>query len=197
MCPQDYITSFRRAGSRSLNRSFILEDGKQRLRIRKEIEEPASLVDVGIVPKVLVDIFPSAPEKSTTTKRSTSKGARLITADTEQPSTSTVNKPDASKQTSKRAKPQKENASKKRKHTKRKTSHKSDLNLQNDDDTIEIYLDDGIFEVCMMNTPQNWVGCDECTRLYHYECLPHSVQTDVDLSFVTGLNWKCSRCDEE
>ena len=58
------------------------------------------LVDVGIVPEALVDIFPSAPEKSSATKRSTSKGARLITADTKQPSTSTVNKPDASKQTS-------------------------------------------------------------------------------------------------
>jgi hypothetical protein len=66
----------------------------------KEIEELASLVDVGIVPEALVDIFPSAPEKSSATKRSTSKGARLITADTKQPSTSTVNKPDASKQTS-------------------------------------------------------------------------------------------------
>jgi hypothetical protein len=60
----------------------------------KEIEELASLVDVGIVPEALVDIFPSAPEKSSATKRSTSKDARLITADTEQPSTSTVNKPD-------------------------------------------------------------------------------------------------------
>ena len=71
------------------------------------------------------------------------------------------------------------------------------MNLQNEDDTIEIYLDDGIYEVCMMNTPLNWVGCDECTRWYHYERLPHSVQTHVDLSFVTRLNWKCSKCDEE
>jgi hypothetical protein len=33
----------------------------------KEIEELASLVDVGIVPEALVDIFPSAPEKSSAT----------------------------------------------------------------------------------------------------------------------------------
>jgi ribosomal protein L32 len=51
--------------------------------------------------------------------------------------------------------PHKENASKKRKQTKRKTSQKSDLNLQNEDDTNEIYLNDGICEVCMMNTPLN------------------------------------------
>jgi hypothetical protein len=37
MCPQDYITSFRRAGIRPLNRSVILEDGKQRLRSRKAV----------------------------------------------------------------------------------------------------------------------------------------------------------------
>ena len=51
---------------------------------------------------------------------------------------------------------------------KQKTSQKSALKLQNEDDTFEIHLDYGICEVCMMNTPLNWVGCDQCTHWYHY-----------------------------
>ncbi|XP_076089965.1 uncharacterized protein LOC143061997 [Mytilus galloprovincialis] len=80
MCPQDYITAFRRAGIRPVNRSMVLESGKQALRSRQEIENPGTLVDIGIIPEALIDIFPVCPEKSKT-KRSTCKGARLITAD--------------------------------------------------------------------------------------------------------------------
>lgn len=94
MCPQDYITAFRRAGIRPVNRSIVLESGKQALRSRQEIENPGTLVDIGIIPEALIDIFPAIPEKSKT-KRSTCKGARLITADKQtdqeeslQPSTS-------------------------------------------------------------------------------------------------------------
>ena len=96
--------------------------------------------------------------------------------------------------------PQREQGLKQKAEKRRKTNtnaSKKSVQDENDDEYIEVYLDDGICEVCMLNTRLEWVGCDLCTRWYHYECLPHSVQTEVDFSIVTGSDWKCARCDEE
>jgi hypothetical protein len=54
--------------------------------------------------------------------------------------------------------------------------------------------DDGVCEICMTSRQLYWVGCDRCDTWYHYECLPSSEQTDVDISLVCETLWLCNTC---
>jgi len=62
-----------------------------------------------------------------------------------------------------------------------------------------VVLDDteALCVVCMTNRSLTWVGCDACDAWFHYECIPHSEQVDVDFSLVTGTRWFCPNCREE
>lgn len=206
LCPQDYTTAFRRAGIWPTDQAVVLEQGKQTLRSRDEIENPKSIADVGLVPKDLEDIFVMPPEKSKS-KRSSIRGARVITdtsskdstaEDCQEPTTSTSNPvaddpiPSTSDNQSKRKrKNSKTNKDKSNKATKKSST------LQQNTNFIEVHLDDGICEICMLNSRLEWVGCDNCDRWYHYVCLPHDVQTVVDFTIVTSTEWQCIHCSEQ
>lgn len=131
------------------------------------------------------------PEKSKS-KRSSSKGARVITDNSQVPGTSS-SKSCNKKSTSSGSKSDK----RKKPSTQTKRNSKKQKQTTENNDTDEIYLDDGICDVCMLNSRLEWFGCDLCTRWYHYVCLPHSVQTEVDFSIVTSSVWKCVNCLEE
>lgn len=68
-----------------------------------------------------------------------------------------------------------------------------------DDNGIATDNDNVLCQVCMIGNREGffWVGCDDCDRWFHYECLPGHVQVDVDLSLVTSDKWICGQCREE
>lgn len=77
--------------------------------------------------------------------------------------------------------------------------HKTDQGPANtaSEDSVEGDVD--ICVVCMMGDIEEyiWVGCDTCDKWYHRECLPSYIQTEVDLSLITGSRWMCRFCQEE
>ena len=51
-------------------------------------------------------------------------------------------------------------------------------------------------QICMTDSDiYFWVGCDQCARWFHYECLPSNEQPVVDLSLVCPeVKWFCNEC---
>ena len=63
---------------------------------------------------------------------------------------------------------------------------------------VDIDIGDGVLcEICMTDAEFTWIGCDVCEHWIHYECASHEIQTEFDLSLVTGSIWKCNTCRNE
>ncbi|KAK3089001.1 hypothetical protein FSP39_000024 [Pinctada imbricata] len=52
-------------------------------------------------------------------------------------------------------------------------------------------------EVCMTDYDIFWVGCDNCDRWYHHECLSPAARRAVDKSLSDKSVWLCHICSEE
>ncbi|XP_060603989.1 uncharacterized protein LOC132756861 [Ruditapes philippinarum] len=129
------------------------------------------LVKLGIVPADLAHILVEPPLVKSKQKRKRIEGARWITiADlnsSESQSAST-------------------------------SSATAEIHMETNSDCD--YVDDGIdCSICKLMDMGFLVGCDNiiCDRWFHYECLPSSQQTLVDLSLVTKDEWLCEMCQEE
>lgn len=166
----DIIDAFRLTGIMPFNPSVVSQMKQSLFRENEqEINTSQQLVDMGIVPAELADIFIPPPPKQKKTSRKIT-GARVITQQEPQPSTSgAASSPSLPDQESSPITPV----------------------------IVEEHPDDGICVVCMTNARLEWIGCDKCPNWFHYQCLSRRHQTLVDLSIVTGDGWFCGFCDEE
>ena len=162
------------------------------------------LVKMGLVSAELVNILVESPSPIKPTrknKRKTLDTARVYpstssssekeqTADTVACINETTNtdvRPSTSSMTVAPKRKRSESVSKTNKRPKRSVQRRPKVTVIDDENILCI--------VCLTNSPQYyWVGCDNCDKWAHYECLPAHVQTDVDLSLITGHPWLCNVC---
>lgn len=174
----DITEAFRLTGIVPYNPSII---PKLKQKLRQESDGDANtrqqLVDMGIVPADLVDVFIPPPTSACKSSRKSCTSARVITQDP-RPSTSRVDTPMPAII---------ENAA---------NPPASPLNVIAPD-VMDEHPDDGICVVCMTNARFEWIGCDRCSNWFHYQCLSYHHQVLVDLSVVTGDDWFCGFCGEE
>ncbi|KAK3095358.1 hypothetical protein FSP39_013674 [Pinctada imbricata] len=133
-----------------------------------------SLVKLGLVSKELANILvePPVPQKKERSKKRTHEFAEAVPS-----------------------KSQEKKQTKKQKKT--ETAHETEVHEEAE---IADQSMDALCEVCMSSglSWYFWVGCDTCTRWFHYECLPSSVQTDVDISLVVPEKmFICNVCKAE
>lgn len=165
--------------------------GKRKTEAEKKGRNWKSIIEIGLVPDDLADIFVMPPEKAKS-KRSSINGARLITDSVSQsvvpnspePSTSNINVVGCSSGINSNWNNKGKSSTRSKSQRQRKTRKENTEKLNSD--VIEVHLDDGICEISMLNSRLEWVGCDICERWFHYVCLPHNVQTEVDFTIVTS-----------
>ena len=150
------------------------------------------LVKLGIIPKELANVFVEPPKISVGPKRHNSKklGSRLLTATELNPPDSSEVVPGPSSKSITTEIPPKCPSSSTSKTSKPVKVGKYQKVPTDPSNVCGVCL---LGDKCHMKY-FTWIGCDNCPQWFHYECLPTSEQTLVDLSLITQDKWLCNQC---
>lgn len=78
---------------------------------------------------------------------------------------------------------------------KKKVKSCNEKNVSADDKNLEVSEGEVLCEVCMTgNEELTWIGCDNCERWVHYECVGKKQQKLIDRSLKQKTKWLCNTC---